>query len=137
MSDEIEAKFNELYRLIKHGDLVAIRNALESGVSSNMENRFGWTLLMLAAVEGNTAIGELLIASGADVNKVTSMGIGQTALSLSVIGGHIRFLKLLLEHGANPDAGHYPPETWLPACRLPPKSEEAILAMLEKGRSKS
>ncbi|HXB52595.1 MAG TPA: ankyrin repeat domain-containing protein, partial [Rhizomicrobium sp.] len=110
---------------------------LESGVSLATENRFGWTLLMLAAMEGNIAIGQLLIASGAEVNKATSMGIGQTALTLAAVGGHVRFLKLLLDHGANPDAGEHPIEAWLPACRLSPKAEAEILAILEKFRSKN
>src|SRR5690348_10970659 len=102
MIDNTEAKFSELHRLIKCGDLVRVRHALESGISANTENRFGWNLLMLAAAEGNIAIGQLLIASGAQVNKTTTVGVEQTALSLAVIGGHVRFVKLLLEHGANP-----------------------------------
>lgn len=130
MNSDVEARFDEFHRRIKRGDIAAIRYALESGISPNLENRFGWTLLMLAASEGNLAIGQLLITSGADVNKATSMGVGQTALTLAVVGGHVRFLKLLLEHGANPDTGGHPLKAWLLACRLPEKSRAEILATI-------
>jgi len=50
--------FDALHRSIKRADLAAIRNALNEGISANLENRFGWTMLMLAASEGDTAMGE-------------------------------------------------------------------------------
>jgi ankyrin repeat protein len=128
MTDEA---FNAFHRSIKRGDLAVIRNALTAGVSANLENKFGWTLLMLAASEGDTAIGELLVSNGADTNRATNTG--QTAMVLAIIGGHARFLKMLLAHGADPDlAGAV--EKRLTACRLAPDTEQAILATIREHR---
>jgi len=134
LTDRSDAVFDELHHQIKRGDLVSVRQALDAGTSPNTKNRFGWTLLMLAAIEGNTAIGEMLIAHGAQVNQITSMGPGQSALSLAIVSGHARFLKLLLEHGANPDVGGNV-DAWLPTCRLPPKMEAEILEVLKRFRT--
>jgi len=43
-------------------------------------------LLMLAAIEGNTTIADLLVSRGADVNRANKFG--DTALSLAVAGNH-------------------------------------------------
>ena len=126
--------FDALHRSIKRADVAAVRNALNEGVSANLENRFGWTMLMLAASEGDTAIGEVLVSNGADTNKATNTG--QTALSLAIVGGHVRFLKMLLAHRADPKrAGAV--EKWLAVCRLAPDTEQVILAMFREHREKN
>jgi len=137
MSGQVTEDYHHILRLIKHGNLSEIRNLLDAGVSPNIEHPHGWTLLMLAAAEGNTAIGRLLIARGATVNNVTNMGTGQTALSLAVIEGHVRFLKLLLDHGADPDAGGHRVEAWLAACRHSPKIDAAIIEAIQSYRAKN
>jgi hypothetical protein len=43
---------DEAHRLIKKGDIVS----LCSGMSPDLSNRFSWTLLMLAALEGKTSV---------------------------------------------------------------------------------
>ena len=93
--------FNTLHRLIKKGDVVSLRRELDAGTSPNFSNRFAWTLLMLAALEGNSKIGELLISRGADVNATNKFG--ETALSIAAHRAHMRFIKLLLTHGASID----------------------------------
>ena len=52
--------FDEAHRAIKKGDLARLRKELDDGLNPNLANRRFWTLLMLAAIEGNTKIGELL-----------------------------------------------------------------------------
>ena len=54
---------------------------------------------MLAALEGNSKIGEFLLANGADVSVVNRFG--ESALSLAAHGGHIHFVKLMKAHGAS------------------------------------
>jgi ankyrin repeat protein len=43
--------------LIKRGDEAGLREALEHGLDANLVNQNGWTLLMLAAVEGAVPLG--------------------------------------------------------------------------------
>jgi ankyrin repeat protein len=95
--------FDEANKLIKRGDVLGIRNSLDGGLDSNLANRFGWTLLMGAALAENTSIGSLLVEHGAELDRRNEFG--DTALSLAAHTGHHSFVKLLLNHGASL-AGH-------------------------------
>jgi ankyrin repeat protein len=53
---------------------------------------------MLAATDGNTAIGELLVSRGAELDAINDFG--ETALSLAACGGHTPFIQVLLANGA-------------------------------------
>jgi hypothetical protein len=96
--NDSELRFDALHRLIKKSDIISLRRELDLGMNPDLSNRFRWTLLMLAALEGKLSIGELLISKGAEVNATN--GFGETALSLAAHRGHMRFIKLLLAHGA-------------------------------------
>jgi ankyrin repeat protein len=91
--------FDDLQKLIKNGDIISLRHELGQGTSANLSNQFSWTLLMLAAIEGNLPIAELLISRGADVNAANDFG--ETALSLAACAGHIRLVKALLANGSS------------------------------------
>ncbi len=91
--------FDEAHRLIKKGDVVSLRHELDAGMIPDLSNQFSWTLLMLTAIEGGSAIAELLISRGADTNKTNDFG--DTALSLAACGGHAQLVRLLLDHGAS------------------------------------
>jgi len=123
--------FDEAHRLIKKSDVVSLRHELDEGVSPNFSNQFSWTLLMLAAIEGNTNIGELLISRGAALDKTNDFG--ETALSLAAHGGHASFIRLLLAHGASTGCrphGHSL-EDWLKiASGLPQDKIASILNLL-------
>ena len=93
--------FDEMHKVIKKGDVIAVRAALDNGVDANLSNTFSWTLLMLAAIEGDSPVSELLISRGANVDKANSFG--ETALSLAACGGHLRLIRTLLAHGASKD----------------------------------
>jgi ankyrin repeat protein len=90
--------FDDIHRLIKKGDLVSLRHALDGGLNPDLSNRFSWTLLMLAAIEGNPRVGELLISRGATLDKTNDFG--ETALSLAAHGGQISFMRMLLAKNA-------------------------------------
>jgi ankyrin repeat protein len=90
--------FDEVHRLIKRGDLPRLRTELDGGLSPNFCNQYSWTLLMLAAMEGDTSIGRLLIEKGADLDRRNNHR--DTALSLAAHTGHPLFVKLLLDSGA-------------------------------------
>ncbi len=57
--------------------------------------------LWKAAKEGDLAVVEKTLASGADVNAKNK--VDQTALILAAENGHLKVTKLLLENDANPD----------------------------------
>ncbi len=88
---------------IKRGDVVQVRRYLESGVEANLANRNGASLLMYAALHGNTAIGTELITHGASLDLRDKHG--WTALALAVHSGHPSFVELLCRSGASLD-GH-------------------------------
>jgi ankyrin repeat protein len=91
--------FEQAHRLIKRGQIAALQKAVPSSIDPNTSNRFGWTLLMLAALEGNTRIGSFLLEHGADVGRLNNFG--ESALSLAAHKGHLPFVKLLKAHGAS------------------------------------
>ena len=91
--------FEQAHRAIKKGQITVLEEAIPSAIDVNAANRFSWTLLMLAALEGNTKIGSLLIERGADVTALNKFG--ESALSLAAHHGHLPFVKLLKVHGAS------------------------------------
>jgi|SRR6516165_1390350 ankyrin repeat protein len=90
--------FEEAHNCIKRGDIASLIRSLDSGLDPNLSNQFSWTLLMLAAVQGNTVIGRELVSRGADVNAANNFG--ECALSLAAQKGHVTFANWLLDAGA-------------------------------------
>lgn len=86
--------FKETIQVVKKGDTIRLRHALDDGMDPNLSNNFNSTILMLAAMEGNTAIGRLLIDKGADVNRENNLH--DSALTLAAMLGHPGIVELLL-----------------------------------------
>ncbi len=84
--------------LIKRGDELALTSALEQRLDPNLKNENGWTLLMLAAVEGSVPLGRILIEKGADLAARNLKGA--SAMSIAEHRGYTEFTNLLIEHGA-------------------------------------
>jgi ankyrin repeat protein len=85
--------------LIKRGDEPALRAALSTGLDPNLTNQNGWTLLMLAAVEGALPLGLLLLDHGA--NPALQNNKQETALTLATHRGYTQFVDLLTTHSAS------------------------------------
>jgi cytochrome c len=83
------------------GDVAAIVAALDAGVNVN-ESDGTATPLFYAISRRHFEAAKLLIERGADVNKPSALG----ALPLAPAAGQgkIEFIKLLLDHGANPNS---------------------------------
>jgi ankyrin repeat protein len=79
--------------LIKRGDEPALRAALDAGLDPDLANQNRWTLLMLAAVEGDVPIGRLLIEKGASINARNNKE--ESALTLATHRGYTLFVDLL------------------------------------------
>jgi cytohesin len=88
------------------GNLSRVQSLMENGKA---QERFeqGLTLLHAAAVGGQTAIVDLLLANGLDVRSKTQAGY--TALHHAVAGNHREVAELLLAKGADVNAGHGKP----------------------------
>ena len=79
--------------LIKRGDEDALQTALANGLDANLANANGWTLLMLAAVEGSVPCGQLLLHYGA--RPAAHNGKHESALAIAKAKGHTEFTALL------------------------------------------
>jgi ankyrin repeat protein len=86
---------------------------------------------VLAAIEGNTSVGELLISRGAALDRTNDFG--ETALSLAAQQGHPSFVRVLLESGASRMCrphGHSL-EDWVKiSSGLPPDKIASILDLI-------
>jgi len=126
--------FDEASKLIKKGDIIRLRKELQDGLSPNLANQYSWTLLMSAALEGNTSIGSLLIESGADLDRRNKSN--DTALSLASHTGHSSFVGLLLTAGASLECHPFGNtfDAWLNwACQYG-RCSEKIRELFEKER---
>ena len=81
--------------LIKRGDEPALARALDEGLDPNLTNENGWSLLMLAAVEGSVPLGKLLLERGANASPAN--GKGDSSLSIATRRGHTAFAELLAQ----------------------------------------
>jgi ankyrin repeat protein len=123
--------FNEAHRAIKKGDVLAIRQALQGGLSPNLSNKYSWSLLMLAALEGNTTAAELLVEHGADIHAVNN--VGETPLSLAAHKGHAHLTQWLMDRGASTECRPHgwPLSSWVrETSGLPQDRISKILTML-------
>jgi len=64
-----------LHHAIKRGDTLHVAHYIESGGDANRPGKFGTTLLMFAAQEGQTPIIDLLLRAGADINGTSEHSI--------------------------------------------------------------
>lgn len=79
---------------------------------------WGWTPLMVAAMQGNVDIVQLLLERGADVNTETSGH--QNALTFAMEFGHEEVARLLRQAGASVPTGYLgPPPERVHVRRLP------------------
>ena len=86
---------------------------------------------MLAALEGDTSIGEHLISRGASLEATND--VGETALSLAAHNGHTRFVQLLLANGAPRNCrphGHSLADWIRVASGLPQDKIDAVLELI-------
>jgi len=101
MVDETEETFESVHRLIKHGDRLGVRAWVSGGGDVNLRNKFGWSLLMLAALHGRTDMIEDLMEAGA--NAYLANDFGDTAVGLAHLKGFTRTAeaieRAMVRHG--------------------------------------
>jgi ankyrin repeat protein len=89
-----------LFDLARDGDAERLAGYLDAGLSPNLTNDKGDTLLILAAYRGNTETVRTLVDHGADVARANDRG--QTALAAAVFKQSEPTVRLLLGAGADP-----------------------------------
>lgn len=84
---------NQLKEAVAVGNQEAVWYALDRGADINVADEKGWTPLMHAAVDGRFAVVKVLLARGADRNRVSNNG--ETAIALARKKDNTGIVKLL------------------------------------------
>jgi ankyrin repeat protein len=103
LSEEELAFLQRTLDLAREGDTSELAARIEHGVPVNLTSGSGDSLLILAAYHDHPATVRMLLERGADHARVNDRG--QTALGAAVFRRSAESTTLLLEHGADPDAG--------------------------------
>lgn len=96
----LETSEDELLGAALEGDLERVQQLLDSGSDPNVSDEEGWTALMWAAQNNDTAIAEALIEAGADLD-IAEVIYEETALTVALYNDSKETVALLLEQGAN------------------------------------
>ncbi|MDO5668690.1 MAG: ankyrin repeat domain-containing protein [Corynebacterium sp.] len=100
--DDVRDLATRLFDMARNGD-EALIEYLDNGVSPDLSNQDGNSLLMLAAYAGHAAIVRALLERGASVDKHNNRG--QTPLAGAVFKKYDEVVDVLVDAGADPHAG--------------------------------
>jgi len=103
ISEEHVELAHQLLDLARMGHVQRLLAYVEAGVPVDLTDPAGNTLLMLAAYHGHADVVDGLARQGADVNRLNDRG--QSPLAGAVFKGEDEVVRVLLGHGADPDAG--------------------------------
>ncbi|MEU7283586.1 ankyrin repeat domain-containing protein [Streptomyces sp. NPDC045431] len=94
---------SRIFDMARQGDAKTLAEYVDHGVSPNLTNDKGDSLVMLAAYHGHAEAVEALLSRGADPNRVNDRG--QTPIAGAVFKGEDDVVRALLAAGADPEAG--------------------------------
>jgi len=103
LDDETLAFAHRLFDLARDGVTHELSGHLDAGLSPDLTNDKGDTLLLLAAYHDHPDTVRSLLDHGADTGRANDRG--QTALAAAVFRRSTVTVELLLTAGADPDAG--------------------------------
>lgn len=101
--DDVVEFATRLFDMARRGEAEQLAAYVDAGVSPNLANHKGDTLVMLAAYHGHAATVRALLARGADPNRPNDRG--QTPLAGAVFKDEPEVMAALLQAGADPEAG--------------------------------
>ncbi|MDR7382005.1 ankyrin repeat domain-containing protein [Promicromonospora iranensis] len=93
----------QIFDLARQGADVLL-DLVDAGLPVDLADEADNTLLMLAAYHGHAAVTAGLAERGADVNRLN--GKGQAPLAGAVFKNEADVIRVLVEHGADPEAGN-------------------------------
>ena len=100
--DDVRELASRLFDMARTGDETLVQY-IDHGISPDLSNEDGNSLLMLAAYRGNLATVEALIDRGADVDLRNSRD--QSPIAGALFKGEERIVVALRDAGADLDAG--------------------------------
>lgn len=100
--DDVRELATRLFDMARNGDHTLLAY-VDEGVSPDLMNQDGNSLLMLASYNGHADLSAELLKRGAEVDKVNDRG--QTPLAGAVFKKFLDVTDVLLAAGADPDAG--------------------------------
>lgn len=87
---------------IKGGNIDVVKILLDAGADLSLQDPLLGTPLHVAAANGRTDIIELLLDRGANINALSDR-LNESPIWQAVRGRHAKAVKMLLNHGANPN----------------------------------
>lgn len=101
--DDVVELATRLFGMARAGERATLIAYVDAGVSPDLANQTGDSLVMLAAYHGHAETVRALLARGADPNRANDRG--QTPLAGAVFKGETAVITALMEGGADPEAG--------------------------------
>jgi ankyrin repeat protein len=89
-----------IIKAVENNNIRFLVKLINYGVDINIKDKYGYTLLMLAAKYGFEYIANMLIALGADINAESGVD-GSTALIWASFGSYNGIVESLLKKGAD------------------------------------
>lgn len=90
------------FKAVKENKKETVKMLIDEGFDINTNDKYSWTVLILASKGGNTKIVKLLLEAGADVNIANEEG--NTALIQSIINEDLETVKTLINAYADVNA---------------------------------
>lgn len=114
-----------------HASVVSL--LIDGGADIQARNKGGFTPLHAAAYANAVEIAEQLLGSGADINDQMNKA-GGTALSVASEEGHSGVVKVLINHGADLEAGER--NGYTPLTRALWRGQKDVVALLQEAGAK-
>lgn len=97
----VAGAFEDVITAVREDRTDVVIQLVQRGLDPNTADIYGTTLLMVAARNGNAALLDFLLRSGANI--MNQNRYGDTAIGIAALNGHESAVKRLLEAGARGD----------------------------------